>query len=145
MERLNKWSSVHVYIQWYKFRPYSVYYNIHIFRKSLQAASPKVLITRPPASFCLLGCDQKLRYDLEWPQLATGLVFSVSHHHEIYRPQAYRFMLSLTKLINNMQTQQLVFIVLCEPVLVIMGIAPMYRSILINYCLTISLPPTWGK
>ena len=40
---------------------------MHIFRKSLQAASPEVLITRPPTSFCLLGCDQKLRYDLEWP------------------------------------------------------------------------------
>ena len=63
MERLNKWGSVQV--QWYNFRLYSVYYNIHIilFRKSLQAASPEVLITHPPASFCLLGCDQKLRYD----------------------------------------------------------------------------------
>ena len=40
---------------------------IHIFRKSLQAASPEVLITHLPASFCLLGCDQKLRYDLERP------------------------------------------------------------------------------
>ena len=31
--------------------------------------SPEVLIIRPPASFCWLGSDQKLRYDLEWPKL----------------------------------------------------------------------------
>ena len=29
--------------------------------------SPNVMITRPPASFLDSCCDQKLRYDLEWP------------------------------------------------------------------------------
>ena len=44
---------------------------IYMFRKSLQAASPEVLITCPSAYF-LVGCDQKLRYDLKWPNI-TGL------------------------------------------------------------------------
>jgi len=36
--------------------------------------SPEVLIIRPPACFCQLGCDQKLRYDLEWPKLSSKLI-----------------------------------------------------------------------
>ena len=31
----------------------------------------EVLITCQPASFSQLCCDQKLKYDLEWPQCCT--------------------------------------------------------------------------
>ena len=35
--------------------------------KLAELYSPHVLITRPPASFLKVTGDQKLRYDLEWP------------------------------------------------------------------------------
>ena len=37
-------------------------------RCEVYGCSPNVLITRPPASFLDSCCDQKLRYDLEWPK-----------------------------------------------------------------------------
>ena len=36
-------------------------------RCEVYGCSPNVLITRPPASFLDSCCDQKLRYDSEWP------------------------------------------------------------------------------
>ena len=42
--------------------------------------SPNVLITRPPASFLKVTGDQKLRYDLEWPNEIYALItVRISH------------------------------------------------------------------
>ena len=50
--------------------------------------SPNVLITRPPASFFNINGDQKLRFDLEWPNLwykaglsSVCIVVSLYHHY----------------------------------------------------------------
>ena len=40
--------------------------------------SPNVLITRPPASFLKVTGDQKLRYDLEWPNPNPNVLVGTS-------------------------------------------------------------------
>ena len=46
-------------------------------RCEVYGCSPNVLITRPPASFLDSCCDQKLRYDLEWPKVLPILQYSI--------------------------------------------------------------------
>ena len=53
----------------YKIETMQCFITVYMHAERVCKASPEVLITRPPACFCKLCCDQKLRYDLEWPKL----------------------------------------------------------------------------
>jgi len=50
----------------FEFGPCNVVIIKYMHAERLTKASPEVLITRLPASFCQLCSDQKLRYELEW-------------------------------------------------------------------------------
>ena len=52
--------------------------------KLAELYSPHVLITRPPASFLKVTGDQKLRYDLEWPNMKINA--AIQNLPEAFRP-----------------------------------------------------------
>ena len=62
----------------YKIEIMQCFITVCMHAERVCKASPEVLITRPPACFCQLCCDQKLRYDLEWPYCNT-VIFSIAY------------------------------------------------------------------